>query len=241
MELSIDQQKKLWFIELEPHLNEFKNRSISILLIALIFAFLNFFVAQQLIQIVSSSYNVISLVPSDAFNALLFIDFVLTIAMIFPFVVYSGFKYVEPAFETVKSFKMIKYSLFVSILLFYLGIAFGLLIFSPILLNYFTGFSLGVGIETFWGINKLIGFLGTNALIFGFIFQIPLVTFLLIKFKVIKADFLLKNSYFGIPIVLTITAFITPPDIISMFLMAAPIFALFYGSIFITKIFGGGK
>ncbi len=241
MNLTNAQNRKLWYIELEPHVSELKNRTITVLIVGLVLLFVNFFLAERLLAFVTSIYKVISIVPYDTFNSLLFIDGVLTVAMLFPIVLYSLAKYLEPAIEDVKIFKSMKRFFIASIVLFYVGCAFGLIVFSTFLLNYFTNFSSSVGVEALWSVNKLIEFFGFNAIVFGLLFQIPIGIFLVIKHKVIKPKFLTKLSFFGVPVVLGFSAFITPPDIISMFLMALPVFVLFYGSIFIAKLIYGGE
>lgn len=222
-----------WVLELRPHLNELKVIFVKLLVLGFIFVILNFFVAGFFLEWLSSSYEVISIKPYDSFNALLVVDFALSIAMLFPFIIYLLGGYISPAFNNTKPVKWIS---LVSIVLFYAGSIFGFFIFSSYLLNYFTELSTGLGIQSLWGVNYLISFIFSNSIIFGLIFEIPLLVFLGIYYNIVDVKKLAKNSVFGIPVVFITSAWFTPPDLVSMFLMAVPILGLFYTSIFVSVL-----
>lgn len=241
MNLTRDQKIKLWFSELKPHTDELKNSVKNVLLLALVLGFVNIFVAFWLLGLATSIYEVVSLEPYDTFLTLAFIDFVLTIAIIFPLAFYFFAKWAEPGIEDIKIFKSLKRFFVGSILLFYVGCGFGLFVFSPFLLNYFSEFSAGVGVQVLWSVNKLIGFFGFNAIVFGFLFQIPVINFGLIKYKIIKPVVLTKLSFLGIPFMLLFSGFVSGVDVVSYLLTTILIFSLFYGSILLAKIVYGGE
>lgn len=224
-------KKSLWLAELEPHLNELKGIFVKLSIGFLVLLIVNFYFAGIVLNWFSQNYSIISIKPYDSFNALLVVDFALSIAMLFPFFVYFLGEYISPAFTNTRHVKLIS---LVSIGLFYLGTLFGFFMFSSYVLNYFTELSTSLGIANLWGVNYLISFVFSNSIIFGFIFQIPLLVFLGIYYNFVDVKKLMKNSVFGVPVVFFASAWITPPDLFSMFLMAVPILGLFYASIFVS-------
>jgi sec-independent protein translocase protein TatC len=58
---------------------------------------------------------------------------------------------------------------------------------------------------------------------------------------VVTADFLKQKRRYAILLIFIIAAFLTPPDVISQFLMAIPLMALYEFSILIAKLAGKKK
>jgi sec-independent protein translocase protein TatC len=73
---------------------------------------------------------------------------------------------------------------------------------------------------------------------FGFVFELPVVAFFLSRMGVVTSDFLKKKRRYAILLIFIIAAFLTPPDVISQFLMAITLMALYEISILIAKIAG---
>jgi sec-independent protein translocase protein TatC len=73
---------------------------------------------------------------------------------------------------------------------------------------------------------------------FGIIFQMPVLVFTLAKLGLVTAGFLWRNTKYAIFLIFVIAAFITPPDVISQVLMAAPMTLLYVISIGIAWMFG---
>jgi len=58
---------------------------------------------------------------------------------------------------------------------------------------------------------------------------------------VVTADFLKQKRRYAILLIFIIAAFLTPPDVISQFLMAVPLMVLYEISILIAKVAGKKK
>ncbi len=71
---------------------------------------------------------------------------------------------------------------------------------------------------------------------FGLIFEMPVIVFLLTKIGILNAEFLIKNRGILIVLFFIAAAFITPPDVISQFMLALPMIVLLQISIGISKI-----
>ena len=73
------------------------------------------------------------------------------------------------------------------------------------------------------------------------LFQMPIILVALMALGLIKRAFLLRNSRYVIIIIFILSAFLTPPDPISLMLLSGPLILLFFLSILVAKIFGFGK
>jgi len=75
-------------------------------------------------------------------------------------------------------------------------------------------------------------------LIFGLVFQMPLVAYYLSKAGILKYRTLAKKRRYAILAIVVLSAIITPPEVSSQLLMALPMYGLFELSVVIAKIFG---
>ena len=69
----------------------------------------------------------------------------------------------------------------------------------------------------------------------GLIFELPIVVYFLSKIGLVSPAFMKKYRRHSIIIILLLAAFITPPDVVTQFLIAIPIFILYEVSILISK------
>ena len=70
---------------------------------------------------------------------------------------------------------------------------------------------------------------------FGVCFLLPIFLILLIKFKVLNRDVLIKSRKYAIILIFIIAAILTPPDVISQILLAIPLMVMYELSILLTK------
>ena len=69
----------------------------------------------------------------------------------------------------------------------------------------------------------------------GLIFELPIIIYFLTKVGIVTPIFLRKNRKFALVIVLSLSAIITPPDIVSQIIVSIPLLILYEVSIFISK------
>lgn len=78
-------------------------------------------------------------------------------------------------------------------------------------------------------------------LAFGLCFQLPVVVSLLGMAGLVSAKLLAKSRRYALFGIVVVSALVTPPDMISPFLLAVPIYLLFEGSILCVRIIEAGR
>ena len=117
-----------------------------------------------------------------------------------------------------------------------MGLAYSWYLLTPMLLDYLAADAQAAGISTQWRLSAFIGFIGglCFACIIGF--QAPLFTLLSINSKVLSREELLlyrRHIWFA---TFVLGAAFSPPDPLSLFLVAIPIILLFEVAIFWSSI-----
>ena len=85
-------------------------------------------------------------------------------------------------------------------------------------------------------LSSYIGLLRASVLASGIIFELPIIVYFLTKVGIITPAFLRKNRKISLVVVLSLSAIITPPDIVSQIIVSIPILILYEVSILISRI-----
>ena len=109
---------------------------------------------------------------------------------------------------------------------FCLGIFFSYEILIPYCLNFFAGLS-GENILNNFSINHYFSFITWLLLGCGIVFQLPVISFLLSTIGVLTPAFMRHYRRHSIVAIFIVSSFITPPDPVSMVVMAFPLIILF--------------
>jgi sec-independent protein translocase protein TatC len=121
-----------------------------------------------------------------------------------------------------------------SILLFYAGIVFAYFVVSPIILNFFIS-SAPDSIQVMTDINKYLDFVLKLFFAFGFAFEIPIATFLVITTGLVSKERIKTMRPYLIISFFVIGMFLTPPDIFSQLFLAIPMWLLFEIGLLISR------
>ncbi|MHB9144233.1 MAG: twin-arginine translocase subunit TatC [Symbiobacteriia bacterium] len=119
-------------------------------------------------------------------------------------------------------------------LLFVVGVTLSYLIFLPYAVRFLVSFG-SPGIKTLVSVRSLLGFVVSFVLPFGLIFELPLVVALLTRLGLLSSRILSRIRKYAILVVFIVAAILTPPDVVSQFAMALPLYALFEVSILVSK------
>lgn len=122
-----------------------------------------------------------------------------------------------------------------SIVLFYAGVAFAYYFIFP--LSF--AFLVGVGPQTvalMTDISSYLGFIMKLFLAFGFAFEIPVATVLVIWTGLVRIETLTNNRGYALLAISVVAAVLAPPDALSMVLMGTPMYLLYEIGILFARV-----
>lgn len=153
----------------------------------------------------------------------------------FPYVIYEFWKFVSPGMvknerSTARGF------IFISSLLFFMGVTFGYYVVSPLSINFLGTYQVSGEVFNDFDLSSYIGLVRTSVIASGLIFELPIIIYFLTKIGLVTPEILKKYRKMGLIVVLVLSAVITPPDIVSQIIVAIPILVLYEISILISKV-----
>lgn len=178
--------------------------------------------------------KIINIELAGQFKSHLVISFAAGLVLGMPFVLREIWAFVKPALGK-KERRGYHFSLFLSSLLFFIGVSFGYYVLSPITIDFLGTYQLDEAIQNQIRIGSYIRTLTMLCLATGIAFEMPLIILFLTINRVISARFLVKYRKHVVIFFFIVSAIITPPDVISQFLVALPLFFLYEICIRIAK------
>ena len=175
--------------------------------------------------------------PTDVtatFMAPFKLNFYVAFIIAMPFILYQIWQFLAPAlYKTEK--KIALPILFSSIVLFYAGIAFAYFITLPAVLTFLMQASPD-SVAPMTDINSYLSFCLKLFLVFGITFEIPVATVMLILAHIVTIESLVTKRRYIIVGCFFIAMFVTPPDALSMLMLAVPMWLLFELGILLGRI-----
>jgi len=125
---------------------------------------------------------------------------------------------------------------FFATLMFISGSAFAYYIVVPFGFEFLINFGSAV-VTVLPSIGKYVGFFTKLLFGFGVAFELPVITFFLAKIGLVD-DRMLKDFFkYAVVLIFILASLLTPPDVLTQFLMAGPLILLYLVSIYIAKVF----
>lgn len=148
----------------------------------------------------------------------------------FPFLLIELWGFVGPALY--RGEKKVFWIFAISSYIFFIGGAlFGYFVVFPYGFDFFLSLTQMGEIMPSLSIGEYLGFAVKLLLAFGFIFELPLVTFILARMGIVTPELMIKQGRVAIVAIFIISALLTPPDPFTMILMAGPLLLLYILSI----------
>ncbi|MEM5871699.1 MAG: twin-arginine translocase subunit TatC [Candidatus Aenigmatarchaeota archaeon] len=225
------------------HISELRAR---IILIGIVFVFLfvlGFILSNKIMQRINedllNSTNAILIAthPLEYFIAKLNIGVFFALIFSLPLILYEVYAFLKPGLK-VNERKIFKISIISCLFLFALGFLFSYFVIVKFVVLFFASFTQESGIQNFWDVNEFVNFVFMSNIIMGVIFQIPIISLMLVKSGLITVEMLKANRGYVIILNFVIAAIITPtPDPFTQILVAMPMCFLYEISIWVAKIF----
>ena len=149
-----------------------------------------------------------------------------------PYILYQIWRFVAPGLYAHEK-KLVVPLITASMLLFLCGMAFAYFGVFPVVFGFITA-AAPQGVAVMTDIDKYLGFVLSMFVAFGVTFQVPVVVVLLVKMKVVTTAKLREIRSYVIVGAFVIGAIFTPPDVVSQFMLAVPLWLLYEAGIVVA-------
>lgn len=224
-----------------PHLIELRTRLIRCLLAYLIVVIPLIIFSSELFSLIARP--ILSSLPSNGlliatqvvtpFTAPIKLALFTTTIFLIPFFLYQIWSFVKPGLYPNEK-RTILPVLLLSTCLFYIGMAFSHFVVCPLALNFFMQIA-PKGVTVMTDITHYLDFILVLYFAFGVSFQVPIITFMLIRVGITSVESLKKQRPYIIVGAFVIGMLLTPPDVISQCLLAIPLLGLFESGLLMSK------
>jgi sec-independent protein translocase protein TatC len=175
-----------------------------------------------------------SLSPTGQLMNLVWTSFILGLLVSFPYILWEMWKFISPGLHE-KEQKKSRAFMFYASCLFFIGVLFSYYVIAPLSVSFFYNFQISDLIENKFDFTKHINLITNTLLGISLMFELPVLIYFLTKMGLVTPPFLKKHRKIALVLVLTLSAIITPPDVMSQVIVTIPIMVLYEIGILISK------
>jgi len=154
------------------------------------------------------------------------------IVLSFPYIFWEFWRFIKPGLYPDEK-KAARGIVLICSLLFLSGVLFGYYIISPFAITFLGSYDLGAVSTT--SLSSYVNYMTMFTLPVGIVFELPIVVYFLSKIGLVTPEFLKSYRRHSFVIILILAAVITPPDVVTQFLIGVPLYFLYEISIIISK------
>jgi len=150
-----------------------------------------------------------------------------------PYLLYQVWRFVAPGlYEHEK--RLVVPLIAASVILFFCGMAFAYFVVFPVVFGFITA-SAPVGVAVMTDIDKYLSFVLSMFMAFGITFQVPVAVVLLVRMGMVSIAKLREIRPYVVVGAFVIGAIFTPPDVVSQFMLAVPLWLLYEAGIVVAN------
>ena len=159
---------------------------------------------------------------------------ILGLILAFPYIIFELWKFIAPGLHENER-KNSRGFIFITSLLFFLGLLFSYFIICPMSVYFFYNYQITDLIVNNFQFESYISII-TNALLgISLVFELPVLIYFLSKAGLVTPQFLKTYRKHALVVILILSAIITPPDIASQIIVSIPVMFLYEIGIYISK------
>ena len=149
-----------------------------------------------------------------------------------PYILYQVWRFVSPGLYAHER-RLVLPLIAASTVLFYCGMAFAYFAVFPVVFGFITA-SAPQGVAVMTDIDKYLGFVLNMFVAFGLTFQVPIAVVVLVRMGVVTTAKLREIRPYVIVGAFVVGAIFTPPDVVSQFMLAMPLWLLYEAGIVVA-------
>ncbi|ADG93535.1 Sec-independent protein translocase, TatC subunit [Arcobacter nitrofigilis DSM 7299] len=231
------------FEDLKPHIADLRKRLIISVLTLVVAFFVCFSFYEPILNwmmvpieaVLPAKSQMVAVEIQETFFTALKVAFFSGFILSLPVIFWQLWLFLAPGLYDHEK-KLVLPFVFFATLMFLSGAAFAYYVVVPFGFEFLINFGSAV-VTVLPSIGKYVGFFTKLLFGFGIAFELPVITFFLAKIGLVD-DKMLKDFFkYAIVIIFIVSALLTPPDVLTQFLMAGPLIILYLASIYIAKVF----
>ena len=216
-----------------------RRRLMLVVIVIIIATIVSFVYSGPVLEMLTRGITLIYIRPAEAMMAHIRLAATTGVVVSTPIIFYQFIAFMMPAL-TKNEKRVLVVAVILMFLLFSAGISFAWLIVFPFALDFFASFANDQLLQ-WYTISEYVSFATGFLLAFGFVFQLPLLFWVLGALGVVSSKFLRASRKYALVIIVILSAFITPPDVISQILMVFPMMALYEFGIWLVMLTERGR
>lgn len=220
---------------LSGHLKELRNRLVvSLVFLVAVFTVCLYY-ASDIVKMLTDiglayGYRYVYLSPQELLLEHFSISLVAAVCVALPLILYQVWAFIRPGLERRENILCVLAMCF-GLVCFAGGVYFAYRLMLPFMLDFLIGIRVGTEIAASISVHNYISFLLTIFVIFGVVFELPVLSVLLTQLGLVKVEWMRKARKVVIVVIFFVAAVITPPDIVSQIMVAIPMILLYEFSI----------
>ena len=223
------------------HLIELRTRLLHsvIAILVVVFALFPFakdiyaLLAQPLLRALPQGATMIATDVTGTFLVPLKVTLMAAFLIALPYVLWQAWAFVAPGLYQHE--KRLALPVIVSSVVFFaIGMAFAYFFVFPVMFGFFAGYT-PAGVQMMTDIDKYLSFVLTMFLAFGLTFETPVVVIVLVRMRVVSLEKLRAARSYVIVGAFVVAAIFTPPDVLSQFMLAMPLWLLYELGLFLAR------
>jgi sec-independent protein translocase protein TatC len=151
-----------------------------------------------------------------------------------PYVLYQVWAFVAPGLYSHEK-RLAMPLVIASVVLFFIGMAFAYFVVFPTVFGFINKFA-PTGVAVMTDIDKYLSFVLSTFLAFGVTFEVPVIVIVLVLVGIVSVEKLRDIRPYVIVGAFVVGAVFTPPDVLSQFMLAVPLWLLYELGIMIAAV-----
>ncbi len=152
-----------------------------------------------------------------------------------PYIVYLLYRFVAPALYENERHWSVRITV-AAYVMFWMGLVVNYFLIFPLTVHFLGTYQVSQGVTNLLTISSYVETLGMLSLVFGIIFEIPVLAWILGRAGLIRSEWMQRYRRQAIVIILIAAAVITPTgDMLTLLIVSLPIWLLYEASIWIVR------
>ena len=193
------------------------------------------FVTYRLLGIESFTLRLINTGLTEQFMIHMKVALTAGVLIASPYILYVLFRFISPALYDNER----RYSVRLTVaayVMFIVGLLVNYFVIFPLTVRFLGTYQVSGAVDNMLTISSYVDTLAMMSIVFGIVFEIPVISWLLARFGLLKAEWMSRYRRHAIVAIVAVSAVITPTsDVFTLLIVSLPIWLLYEVSVVIVK------